>query len=158
MAIVEAFKTCHHNLKDCKHEVLIFMEQNNIHYFMDSKGLSFRQIYKALEVFQYHFQINYCQGKTNKASHIFFWYFQQNAKEEVTLQAKNTKALQRLQNSLTKVSGLLLQSFSFFTKLLYAIYWSLFRYTSSKTFFKYNWLIKDHILLALEKWVWNYRN
>ena len=40
LAIIEAFKTWHHYLKGCKHEVLIFINHNNLYYFIDIKSLS----------------------------------------------------------------------------------------------------------------------
>ena len=47
LAIVKAFKTWHHYLKDCKHEVLVFTDYNNLRYFMDMKSLSSRQVRRA---------------------------------------------------------------------------------------------------------------
>ena len=35
---------------------------------MDTKSLSFRQVYWAQKLFRYHFQIDYCQGKANAAA------------------------------------------------------------------------------------------
>ena len=55
LAIVEAFKTWRHNLEDCKHEVLVLTNHNNIHHFMDTKSLSFRQVRRAQELFRYYF-------------------------------------------------------------------------------------------------------
>ena len=42
LAIVEAFKTWRHYLEDCKHEVLIFTDHNNLRRFIDTKSLSSR--------------------------------------------------------------------------------------------------------------------
>ena len=42
LAIVEAFKTWWHYLKDWKYEVLILTNQNNLYRFMDMKNLSSR--------------------------------------------------------------------------------------------------------------------
>ena len=42
LAIVEAFKTWHHYLEGCKHEILVFTDHNNLHCFMDTKSLSSR--------------------------------------------------------------------------------------------------------------------
>ena len=42
IAIVEAFKTWHHHLKGWKHEILVLIDHNNFHYFMDTKSLSSR--------------------------------------------------------------------------------------------------------------------
>ena len=41
LTIIEAFKTCRHYLKDCKHEVLVLIDHNNLRRFMDTKNLSF---------------------------------------------------------------------------------------------------------------------
>ena len=41
LAIVEAFKTWRHYLEDCKHEVLILTNYNNLYRFIDTKSLSF---------------------------------------------------------------------------------------------------------------------
>ena len=41
LAIVKAFKTWHHYLKGCKHEVLVLMDYNNFHRFIDIKSFSF---------------------------------------------------------------------------------------------------------------------
>ena len=44
LAIIEAFKTWHHCLKGCKHEVFILTDYNNLCQFMDIKNLSFKQV------------------------------------------------------------------------------------------------------------------
>ena len=51
LAIVEAFKTRRHYLEGCKHEVLVFTDYNNLHCFMNTKNLSFRQVCLAQELF-----------------------------------------------------------------------------------------------------------
>ena len=68
LAIVKAFKTWHHYLKDCKHEVLIFTDHNNLRCFINTKSLSSRQVRWAKELSRYHFQIDYRQGKANVAA------------------------------------------------------------------------------------------
>ena len=68
LAIVEAFKTWHHFLESCKHELLVLTDHNNLCCFMDKKNLSSRQVRWAQELSQYHFQINYRQGKANIAA------------------------------------------------------------------------------------------
>ena len=45
LAIVEAFKTWRHYLEGCKFEVLILTNHNNLCQFMDTKSLSFRQVW-----------------------------------------------------------------------------------------------------------------
>ena len=68
LAIVEAFKTWRHYLKGCKHEVLVLTDHNNLRRFMDIKSLSSRQVCWAQKLSQYHFRIDYCQGKANAAA------------------------------------------------------------------------------------------
>ena len=65
LAIVEAFKTWRHYLEGCKHEVFVITDHNNLRCFINTKSLSSRQVCWAQELSQYHFQIDYCQDKTN---------------------------------------------------------------------------------------------
>ena len=44
LAIVEVFKIWRYYLKGCKYEVLILTDHNNLHYFMDTKKLSSKQV------------------------------------------------------------------------------------------------------------------
>ena len=44
LAIIKAFKTWWHYLKDCKLKVLIFINYNNFYRLMDTKSLSFCHI------------------------------------------------------------------------------------------------------------------
>ena len=44
LAIVEAFKTWRHYLEGCKHEVLVFIDHNNLCRFIDTKSLSSKQV------------------------------------------------------------------------------------------------------------------
>ena len=50
LAIVEAFKTWQHYLEDCKHEVLVLRDYNNLRRFMDMKSLSSKQVRWAQEL------------------------------------------------------------------------------------------------------------
>ncbi len=59
LAIVEVFKTWRHYLEDCKYEILVFTDHNNLQYFMDTKILSSRQVQWAQELSRYHFRIDY---------------------------------------------------------------------------------------------------
>ena len=81
---------------------------------MDTKSLSPRQVCWAQKLSRYHFWIDYCQGKANRATDALSWYPQQSAEEEKTLRAKNVKILHCLQSSLTNVN---LSSFSTSVKL-----------------------------------------
>ena len=110
LAIIEAFKTWKHYLEGSRHEVLIFTDHNNLRRFMDTKSLSSRQVRWAQKLSCYHFQIDYRQGKANGAADALSQYPQRSAEEEETLQAENVKILHRLQSSLAKVSGLLVDS------------------------------------------------
>ena len=110
LAIVEAFKTWRHYLEGSRHEVLVLTDHNNLRRFMDTKNLSSRQVCWAQELSRYHFRINYHQGKTNGAADTLSQYLQRSTEEEETLQAENVKILHRLQFSLAKLSGLLVNS------------------------------------------------
>ena len=55
LAIVEAFKTWWHYLEGCKHEVIVLIDNNNILKLIDTKNLSFCQVYWAQKLFRYHF-------------------------------------------------------------------------------------------------------
>ena len=59
LAIVEAFKILQHYLESCKYEVLVLTDHNNLHRFMDTKSLSFRQVCWAQELSRYYFCIDY---------------------------------------------------------------------------------------------------
>ena len=47
LAIVEVFKIWKHYLEGCKHEVLMLIDRNNLHRFMNTKNLSSRQVWWA---------------------------------------------------------------------------------------------------------------
>ncbi len=79
---------------------------------MDTKSLSFRQVWWAQELSRYHFRIYYWQGKANGATDALFQYLEQSAKEEETLPVENTKILHRLQSLLARVSRLSISGLS----------------------------------------------
>ena len=110
LAIVETFKTWKHYLEGSRHEVLVLTDHNNLQQFMDTKSLSSKQVRWAQELSCYHFRIDYHHGKANGAADALSQYSQRSAEEENTLQAENVKILHRLQASLAKVSGLLVNS------------------------------------------------
>ena len=85
-------------------------DHNNLRRFMDTKSLSSRQVRWAQELSRYHFRIDYRQGKANGAADALSQYPQRSTKEEETLRAENVKILHRLQSSLAKVSGFLVNS------------------------------------------------
>ena len=101
LAIVEAFKTWKHYLEGFQHEVFVLTDHNNLRRFINTKSLSSKQIPTAQELFHYHFQIDYYQGKANGAADTLSWYLQQSAEEEETLREENVKILHRLQSLLT---------------------------------------------------------
>lgn len=47
LAIIEVFKTWHHYLEGCKHDVFILTGYNNLYWFVDTKSLSFRLVHWA---------------------------------------------------------------------------------------------------------------
>ena len=71
---------------------------------MDTKSLSFRQVCWAQKLSQYHFQIDYCQGKVNAAANALSRYFQKSQDEEKELQAENGRILHCFQNLLTSAN------------------------------------------------------
>ena len=68
LAIIKVFKIFYYYLEGCKYEVFVFMDHNNFRHFMDTKSLSSTQVYSAQKLSQYHFQIDYYQGKANAAA------------------------------------------------------------------------------------------
>ena len=71
---------------------------------MDTKSLSSKQVRWAQKLFQYHFWIDYHQGKANTAADALSRFPQKSEDEEDELQAENGQILYRLQNSLTNAS------------------------------------------------------
>ena len=71
---------------------------------MDTKSLSSHQVQWAQELSRYYFQINYRQGKANKAADALSRFSQRSLDEEEKLWAENTQIFHCLQFSLTKVS------------------------------------------------------
>ena len=72
LAIIEILKTWGYYLEGCKHKVFILINHNNLRWFMNTKSLSFRQVYWVQKLFYYYFQIDYCQGKVNGAANTLF--------------------------------------------------------------------------------------
>ena len=121
LAIVKAFKTWRHYLEGCKHEVLVLTDHNNLRWFIDMKSLSSRQVRWAQELSRYHFRIDYCQSKANKAADALSRFLQQSQAKEDKLRAENTRILHKLQSLLTNAS---LLGLSTSTKLL-PLHWVL---------------------------------
>ena len=104
LAIVEAFKTWRHYLEDCKHQVFVLTDHNNLRRFMDTKSLSSRQVRWAQELFRYHFRIDYWQSKANRAADALSCFPQWSQAKKDELRAENTWILHKLQFSLTNAS------------------------------------------------------
>ena len=104
LAIIEAFKIWRHYPESCKYEILVLTDHNKLWQFIVTKNLSSCQVRWAQELSCYHFQIEYCQGKTNGAADALSCFLQQDDKEEANLGAENTQILYRLQCSLTNAS------------------------------------------------------
>ena len=96
LAIVEAFKTWRRYLEGCKHEVLVLTDHNNLRHFMDTKILSSRQVRWAQELSQYHFRIDYRQGKVNAAADALLMFPQRSQDEKDELRAENSRIFDRL--------------------------------------------------------------
>ena len=90
LAIIETFRSWRNYLKDCKHEVFVLINHNNLWRFMDTKSLSSRQVRWGQELSCYHFQIDYCQEKANGAVEALSRFSQQDNKEKANLWAENT--------------------------------------------------------------------
>ena len=112
LAIIKVFNTWRYYLKGCKHKVLVLIDHNNLRRFMNTKSLSFQQVYWAQKLSQYNFRINYCQGKANTAADALFVFFQRIQDEENELRVGNGQIFYCLQNLLTNAS-LARLSFSF---------------------------------------------
>ena len=104
LAIVEAFKTWQHYLKDCKHKVLVLINHNNLFCFMETKNLSFRQVQWAKELLQYYFWIDYCQSKANRSANALSQFSQRSDDKKKKLWAENSQIVHWLQSSLTNAS------------------------------------------------------
>ena len=91
LAIVKAFNNLCHYLEDCQYEILVLINHNNLRQFMNAKNFSSRQIYWGQELSRYHFHINYCQGKANKAVDALSRYSQWSRSKKEILQAKNRR-------------------------------------------------------------------
>ena len=59
LAIVEVFKIWKHYLKNCKYEVLVLADPNNLQRFIKKKCLSSKQVRWAQKLLKYYFRIDY---------------------------------------------------------------------------------------------------
>ena len=74
------------------------------------KSLSSRQVCWAQKLFQYHFWIDYRQGKSNAAVDALLRFLQRSQNEKNELQVENSQIFHCLHDSLTNAS---LVGFSF---------------------------------------------
>ncbi len=115
LAIVEAFKTWHHDLEDWKYEVFIRTNYNNLRQFMDTKSLNFRQVCLAQKLCWYLFLIDYHQEKANVTAEALSRLPQRSQAEEKTFRDENSQILHCLQSLLTRAN---IVSLSFFGLVL----------------------------------------
>ena len=101
LTIIKVFKNWRHYLEGCKYKVLLLTNHNNLCRFIDIKSLSSCLVYWAQKLSHYHFRIDYCQDKANRAADALSYYFQRSRSKEEIFQAENTRILQCLQSLLT---------------------------------------------------------
>ena len=58
-------------------------DYNNLQCFIDTKNLHSRYVYQAQKLSKYHFRIDYCQSKANKATDALLQYTQQSVEEKM---------------------------------------------------------------------------
>ena len=56
--------------------MFLLTNYNNLRKFMNTKSLSSKQVCKVQQLFSYHFQIDYCQDKSNRAADALSQYLQ----------------------------------------------------------------------------------
>lgn len=76
LAIIEVFQTWYYYLKGYKHDIFVHTYHNNLNRFIDMKSLNFKQVHWALELYNYHFWLDYYQGKANVAIDTLTQYSQ----------------------------------------------------------------------------------
>ena len=76
------------------------MDHNNLRFFIDTKNLSSQQVCWVQELSQYHFWIDYCQGRVNVAEDALLRFSQKSQNKKDELRAKNGQIFYHLQNSL----------------------------------------------------------
>ena len=104
LIIVEAFKTWRHYLKGCKYKIFMLTNHKNFCRFMETKNLSSCQVWWAQKLLQYHFWIDYCQGKANGAADAIARFSQKSEYQKEKLWAENSQILHWLQFLLTNAS------------------------------------------------------
>ena len=104
LAIVETLKIWRHYLKGCKHKLLVLTNYNNFYRFIETKNPSFCQVRWIQKFSQYHFWIDYCQGKANGAADALSLFLQKNEDEEEKLWAESIRILYCLQSPPTNAT------------------------------------------------------
>ena len=142
LTIVKAFKMWHHYFEDCKYEVLILINHNNLRCFMDTKSLSSRQVRWAQKHSQYYSWIDHGQSNVNAAADTLSRFFQKSQNGEDKIRAENGQIFYCLQNSLINacLAGLIFFSLSSLPTYLHQVFicgtyvllelkefWSIFR-------------------------------
>lgn len=100
LVIMEVFMNYKHYLKSCEYKVPVSTDYNNLHQFIDTKSLGFCQVCWAKELFCFHFFINYCYCKANRANDIPC-YFKRSLDEKSVFPARNTQILHPTESFLT---------------------------------------------------------
>ena len=88
---------------------------------MDTKSLSSRHVCWVQKLSQYHFQIDYCQGKVNVAIDALSRFPQKSRNEKDELRAENGQIIHGLRNLLTNASLAGLSLSFFFPSHLYPV-------------------------------------
>lgn len=84
LAIDKAFKTWSNDLEDCKKKILVFIDDNKLHCFMNKNNLSSKQVWWAQKLFLYYFWIHYYKCIANRAADTLSQYLQWNVKEKTS--------------------------------------------------------------------------
>lgn len=76
LAIMKISKTWQYHSKDCHYESFILTDDKNFYYFINLKGLSLKQVWWAQKLLRFYYQIDYYQGKANRATDAISQYLQ----------------------------------------------------------------------------------
>lgn len=82
------------------------------------KNLSSRQVRRVQKLSKYYLQIDYYQGKANRAASVLSQYSKQNVEEKISFKAKNNKIFHCLQLSLEWLLRLAIEVFFLLQKAL----------------------------------------
>lgn len=125
MAIIEAFKTWHHYLKNYKYKDFVFINNNIFCRFINIKSLSSTRSDRLKSFFNIFFRSIIIKTRQIKLLMLYCTFFNIVKAKKKTFYNKNTKIFYFLQNLFIKVSLTGLSLFNFKTntinKLLYFI-------------------------------------